>query len=93
MIIENVKTNNQWRDLISFYELPESEQKENEEYYSDSSFFKFKGTYWCMGECMIIGDGNNYWHGYIGYCNTTSICVHLSDCGEQVIVGFSGYEA
>ena len=85
-----IKTNNQPRDILAWYDLTPEEQKEFD-YLKDGegSFFRYKGWVYDLEEFMrvdhtaIHGD----WHGYASDSYFSGMLVrYTSDC-DQVIVG------
>ena len=92
-----IVTNNQPRDILTWYELTPAEQKEFD--YLDEgegSFFRYRGCVYDLGEFMRIDDniaphphreGWEKWQGYAPDSHFSGVLVrHTSDC-EQVIVG------
>ena len=90
-------TNNQPRDILSWYDLTEKEQKEFDYLLEgDGSFFRYKGCTYDLEEFMYIGaniaphpqrENWEKWHGYASDSYFSGILVrYTSDC-EQVIVG------
>lgn len=82
-----IVTNNQPRDILSWYDLTPAEQKEFD-YLEDGegSFFRYKGWVYDLGEAMRI-EGVAGWQGcYSGTAFSGVLIRCTSDC-EQVIVG------
>ena len=92
-----IVTNNQPRDILSWYDLTPAEQKEFD-YLEDGegSFFRYKNWVYDLGEFMHIGaniaphpqrDGWENWHGYASDSYFSGVLIrYTSDC-DQVIVG------
>ena len=82
-----IKTNNQPRDILSWYDLTPAEQKEfdyMEE--GEGSFFRYKNQVYDLGEIMRI-ENVGQWQGYYSGTAFSGVLVRFtSDC-EQVIVG------
>ena len=85
-----IKTNNQPRDILTWYDLTPAEQKEFD-YLEDGegSFFRYKNWVYDLGEFMrfdhtaIPGD----WHGYASDSFFSGTLVRFTSDYEQVIVG------
>lgn len=85
-----IKTNNQPRDILTWYDLTPAERKEFDYLEEgEGSFFRYKNHVYDLGEFMrvdhtaIPGD----WHGYASDSYFSGVLVrYASDC-EQVIVG------
>ncbi len=82
-----IKTNNQPRDILSWYDLTPAEQKEFDYLEEgEGSFFRYKGCVYDLGEAMRI-EGVAGWQGYYSGTAFSGVLVrYTSDC-EQVIVG------
>lgn len=83
-----IKTNNQPRNILSWYDLTPAEQKEFD--YFDpvniGNFFRYKGNVYDIGEAMRI-EGVAGWQGYYSGTAFSGVLIrYTSDC-EQVIVG------
>ena len=82
-----IKTNNQPRDILSWYDLTPAEQKEFD-YLEDGegSFFRYKDWVYDLGEAMRI-EGVAGWQGYYSGTAFAGVLIrYTSDC-DQVIVG------
>lgn len=93
-----IVTNNQPRNILTWYDLTPDEQKEFE-YFNPSDigqFFRYKNCVYDLWEFMRIDaniaphpqrDGWEKWHGYASDSYFSGVLVrYTSDC-EQVIVG------
>ena len=89
--VKTVKTNNQWRELKSNYELPTRVLKEQFDYQSEeeqdwSSYFQYKGTWYCTDQFMRFGYpgtstmGN--WQGYSSDSFFSGVVVEFNDDNE-----------
>ena len=85
-----IVTNNQPRDILTWYDLTPAERKEFDYLEEgEGSFFRYKNQAYDLGEFMrvdhtaIPGD----WHGYAPGSYFSGVLVRgVADC-EQVIVG------
>lgn len=90
-----IRTNNQARPLLSWYELTDKEKAEfdyieNPEEETGLDFFRFKGRIYTLSDFMRIDQQSTAfpgWHGYKGDGFFSGMLVKLSDDGEAVIVG------
>jgi hypothetical protein len=94
-----VRTNNVPRDILSWFDLTEREQKEfdyldTEERRMDTSFFRYKGNVYDLGDAMGIFrsdtcqmDPLRDWHGYYGDSYFSGVLVRYADEFERVVVG------
>ncbi len=84
------KTNNQPRDILSWYDLTPAERKEFDYLEEgEGSFFRYKGWVYYLGEFMRLDhtDIPGDWHGCASDSYFSGVLVRCtSDC-EQVIVG------
>ena len=82
-----IKTNNQPRDILSWYDLTPAEQKEfNYLEEGEGSFFRYKGWVYDLGEVMRI-ENIGQWQGcYTETASSGVLIRYTSDC-DQVIVG------
>lgn len=86
-----IKTNNQPRDLISWYDLTEKEQADFD-YIEDGEFngFRYKGRVYDLGEFMrCSGSVNGFsdWHGISSNTFFSGVLVKYTSDFESVIVG------
>lgn len=92
-----IKTNNQPREVLTWYDLTPEEQKEFDYLEEgEGSFFRYKGWVYDLGEFMRIDakiaphpqrEGWEKWHGYASDSYFSGALIrYTSDC-EQVIVG------
>ena len=82
-----IKTNNQPRGILSWYDLTPEEQKEFDYLEEgEGSFFRYKGWVYDLGEAMRI-EGVGQWQGYYSGTAFSGVLIrYTSDC-DQVIVG------
>ena len=82
-----IVTNNQPRDIISWYDLTPAEQKAFDYLEEgEGSFFRYKGWVYDLGGAMRI-EGVADWQGCYGETAFSGVLVrYTSDC-ERVIVG------
>jgi hypothetical protein len=94
----NIKTNNQPRRLLFACEFSGSERAKlrqqfdwmsDEEFDSNSSFFRYKGYYYNLADFMRVhvspDSPMSGWHGYSSDSYYSGVLIKL--CGEDVIVG------
>ena len=90
-------TNNNYRPIIYWHELTESEQSEFSDLYDDveeSSFFRFKGEVYDLSDFLRAPEDmfKDQLHGWDGYKNESffsSILVKFSDDNEFLKVGMA----
>ena len=82
-----IVTNNQPRDILTWYDLTPAERKEFDYLLkNDESFFRYKNWVYDLGEAMRI-ENIGQWQGYYSETAFSGVLVrYTSDC-EQVIVG------
>ena len=97
----NITTNNQYRPILHWSDLTESEQKEHKDAYDDiedSSFFRYRDWIYDLNNFLRVNDslhGKGQQHdlyGWDGYHNETffsSVVIKYSDCGDSVRVGLA----
>lgn len=92
-----IKTNNQWRELISFDELSLDEQASHD--YDEQelgTYFRYKGYAYNLGDFVKFGtpwshqpeadDPLSQWDGILNESAFSGVLVKLSDCGDGVKV-------
>lgn len=96
-----ITTNNQYRPILHWSDLTESEQKEHKDTYDDiedSSFFRYRDWIYDLNNFLRVNDslyGKGQQHelyGWDGYHNETffsSVVIKYSDCGDSVRVGLA----
>lgn len=92
-----IQTNNQPRDILSWYDLTPAEQKEFDYLEEgEGSFFRYKNQAYDLGEFMRIDaniaphpqrDGWEKWHGYASDSYFSGVLVRYTSDYDQVIVG------
>ena len=91
-------TNNHYRHILYFHELEPSEQEELKDSYDsveESTFFRYRGQVYDLGEFMAKTRYNNLdpkLHGWDGYKNESffsSVLVKYDDSCEAVKVGLA----
>lgn len=96
-----ITTNNQYRPILYWHELTESEQKEYKDAYDDvedSSFFRYRDWCYDLNDFLRVNDSLNGkgkdhdlygWDGYKNDSFFSSVVIKLSDCNEAVRVGLA----
>jgi hypothetical protein len=95
-----IKTNHQFRLLLSWHELTEAEQTEHADAYKDvqqSTFFRYRNWVYDLNDFLRVESSHlpsaeHSLCGWDGYQNETffsSVVVKYSDCGEAVKVGLA----
>ena len=92
-----IKTNNQPRDILSWYDLTPEEQEEFGYLEGvEGSFFRYKNQVHDLGEFMHIDaniaphphrEGWENWHSYAPYRCFSGVLVRYTSDYESVIVG------
>lgn len=82
-----IKTNNQWRELLNWYDLTEAQQADFDYNGADEgSYFMYKGRVHALAEYVRWNvDG---WHGACNDTYFSGTCIKVSNCGDAVIVGY-----
>lgn len=90
----NIITNNIARPILYSYELPKEVLKEfdyyNTEQLEQASFFKYKGSYYDLGNFIRINTddpGFKLWDGAQGNSWFSGVLVRCTNDNEAVIVG------
>ena len=82
-----IVTNNQPRDILTWYDLTPVEQKEFDYLEEgEGSFFRYKNWVYDLGEAMRIENIGQWQRYYSGTAFSGVLVRYTSDC-EQVIVG------
>ena len=97
-----IKTNHNFRPILSWHELTESEQSEYawlHDMAKESSFFRFKDWAYDLSDFTRVITNNmqrqgteHELYGWDGYKNETlfsSVLVKYSECGDAVKVGLA----
>ena len=85
-----IKTNNQPRDILTWYDLTPAEQKEFDYLEEgEGSFFRYKGWVYDLGEFMRVDHTAIpcKWQGYYGGAAFSGVLIRYTSNCEQVIVG------
>ena len=91
-------TNNHYSPILYWHDLTEAEQREHADDYDDvqdSTFFRYRGQVYDLGEFMTKTRYNNLdpeLHGWDGYHNDSffsAVLVKYSDCGDAVKIGLA----
>ena len=90
-----IRTNNQYRPLLSWDELTEKEQKEfdyinNPDEETGLDFFRYKKDAYYLGNFFRL-EKNNFWSGGMSFTAFSGLYVKLSNCGEGVMIGYFYY--
>jgi len=89
-----IKTNNQPRDFLSFYDFDKKDQKAiekrfdymtREELEEGCSFFKYKGEIYNL--CEFMRTHMDDWDGALSHSYFSGIIIKISDDHESVICG------
>ena len=89
-----IKTNHQFRPILHWHDLTDSEQNDLRGLYDtieDSTFFRYRGHVYDLGDCMRTQENGELsaWHGYFGESFFSSVLVKYSDDCESVKVGLA----
>ena len=95
-----IRTNNQPRELVCFYELPESAREEfdyvNEEEHHSPRFFRYRGAWYDTGEFQYIPASlppnlafMRDWHGQQSESYFSAVLIRYSQDFESVTVGLA----
>lgn len=83
-------TNNQWRDFLYGYEIPETVLQSDFDYLDDDEttdgFIKYRGCYYHLSEFMRLTDNTGIpgdWSGYLSDSAFSGVLVRVSRDGEQ----------
>lgn len=91
-----IRTNNQWRALVSFWELSPDEQVEAMQFCSDpenieqEKFVCYKGMTISLQEFLLVADEEllaQGWVGIYGLSNTGAVVIKVDDRQEAVVCG------
>lgn len=92
--IVTVKTNYQARDVVRWYELTAKERKEFDyldtaEKQDDASFFRYKGSVYCMDQFTHIGQLHalSDWQGVHSDSYFSGIVMRYTNDFDSVVVG------
>lgn len=84
-------TNNQFRPLLDWNEIPERIRTSEFDWIEESeafghSFFKYRGHYYCLSEFMSFDDP--FWHGYNADTYFSATVVRIDDEDpDRILVG------
>ena len=88
-------TNHHYRFTLDFHDLTESEQNDLRGLYDtveDSTFFRYRGHVYDLGDCMRMENAIpafSTWHGYFGESFFSTVLVRYSDDCESVKIGLA----
>lgn len=86
-----IKTNNQYREILMGYDVPE-QYRDDFDYMDnidENMFFKYKGQYYALDQFMVGTSDREELEGFHGIHNATyfsGVLIKLSDCGDMVQV-------
>lgn len=94
-----IKTNNQWRELLSWCDLTEAQQADFDYDGADEgSYFIYKGHVHALADYTMFnsvwstptveGDILHGWHASAMESAWTGTVIKVSDCGDAVTVGY-----
>ena len=94
-----IKTNNQWRELLSYWELSAAQRTDFDYNGADEgSYFMYKGRAHALAEYTMFnsvwstptveGDILHGWHASAMQSAWTGTVIKVSDCGDAVTVGY-----
>lgn len=85
-----IKTNNQPRDILSWYDLTPAEQKEFDYLEEgEGSFFRYKGWVYDLGEAMRVDHSSipDKWQGYYSGTAFSGVLIRYTSDYNQIIAG------
>ncbi|MAN61515.1 MAG: hypothetical protein CMI60_06150 [Parvibaculum sp.] len=85
-------TNHHYRPWLTWHDLSASEQKEHADDYDDvqeSTFFRYRGQVYDLGDFMYVGRDHVGWDGYHNTSFFSAVLVKYSDDGDAVKVGLA----
>lgn len=90
-----IKSNKQWRNFLSWYELTKKEQLEfdwmDELTQDESLFIRYKNWVYCLQDFMVIDRSVIHqfegWQGYHSDSAFSGIVINISKDGEQYQIG------
>ena len=83
-------TNNQYREILSGYDIPESAQNDFDymDDITEGSFFKYRGQYYSLDNFMVSNNPDlSDWDAMESDTFFSATVIKLSDCGDSVLVG------
>ena len=87
-----IKTNNQYREILTGYELTEELHSEFDymEDINEHSFIKYKGEYYALDTFQRIDTFENpqEWHGILNFTVFNGLLIALSDCGDMAKIAY-----
>ena len=94
-----IKTNNQWRELLNWYDLTDAQQADFDYNGADEgSYFMYKGRVHALADYTMFnsvwstptveGDILHGWHASAMQTAWSGTVIKVSDCGDAVIVGY-----
>lgn len=84
-----IKTDNKWREILTWHDLTEKERAEFEWADQDAQFVRYKGRVYCLDEFAIASTSDNFkgWDGYVGDSFFSGVVIKISSDGERAKMG------
>ena len=89
-----IKTNNKPREIVSFFEIKMTHQKEMLELFGERAeeleFFTYKNEVYCLDDFCVLdkkGQFGKQWDASYNETFFSAVLIRLTNCGESVIVG------
>ena len=87
-----IKTNNQYREILTGYDVP-SKFHDDFDYMDDiteGTFFKYKGDYYDLGDFMTLqfAINDSQWQAAKSFTMFSGIVIQINDSNDAVKVGY-----
>lgn len=88
-------TNNHYRNIIGFYDIPEGERLQFEDYGEEQHFIKYKGDYLLLSDFIRLDidssavsfwDDLSYWDGVNSYSYFAGWLIKIHPEGDKAII-------